>query len=145
MRAVLLIGLAGCLGPPSDPPAQPTVPDPPPPSMCQDDAVCSPKLCGRDWACHPASELHAAHVNWTIVGMPASATTCNPARQLAVAFKGPGRLYLEYAPVPCVEGRFTIDKLPISYDAAWLGDRGKPPQYSPLDPTTGEVTIDLGP
>src|SRR5512140_1252468 len=84
---------------------------------CQSDSACSGgDVCARSGACLPPSQVHPVHVTWTLRGMPADRTTCGATLDLQIGFgMDAGIDVLQYAPVPCIEGKFTVDKLPNWY------------------------------
>ena len=47
-----------------------------------------------------------------------------------------------FSPVPCVEGRFTVDKLPNNYTTVRLR-HGSTWQTAAIDPMTGDAVFDL--
>ena len=121
MRGLLVIvvvagvaaGVASCGGGPDSTSSQ---------YGCVKDSTCpSGEVCARSDDCYVPSELRAVHVSWTVGGMPASATTCSGVSQLQISFNGGGGGNLAFAPVPCEEGKFSIDKLPKSYSHVMLG------------------------
>jgi hypothetical protein len=112
---------------------------------CQRDSACATgELCTRSGACLPASEVRAIHVTWTLSGQPADANTCRVEPRLRInihASIDSGRV--SYAPVPCVAGKFTVDKLPRSFDQVELGrERGDAPRSAMID-AAGEAALDL--
>ena len=112
---------------------------------CQRDSACATgELCTRSGACLPASEVRAIHVTWTLSGQPADANTCRVEPRLRInihASTDRGRV--SYAPVPCVAGKFTVDKLPRSFNQVELGrERGDAPRSAMID-TAGDAAIDL--
>jgi hypothetical protein len=141
---------AGCSDPDPYPPGfggpgQPLAPGDG--AFCQSDADCfSGQQCARINYCFATSELRAVHVAWTIDGMPAGSDTCTPHPDLELSFLsgqfGPGS-DVTFAPVPCVEGKFTIDKLPLSYNLIGLGDQDLGFVSASVDDTTGDATVDL--
>lgn len=116
-------------------------------TRCNFDSNCDPGLsCARNHSCTPPDELRTVHALWTLRGMPASTATCGAAPSLTITFVPPGGFgeRMSYSPVPCVEGAFTIDKLPTSYDLVELVTvSGGPPQSANVDPMTGEAKLDL--
>ncbi len=85
---------------------------------CHVDSECGGGLvCARTGACASASSVHVIHVSWTVNARPASTETCVNAPDLELTFSEPyGELgTFGFAPVPCVEGKFTIDKMPLGY------------------------------
>lgn len=114
MRAALLVGLmlAAC-GAAGDDAAG-----------CED--ACGAGLeCTRAGACLPPSEIRAVHVTWTVYAHPAGDDTCTTAPQLWVkAVSSATSAAIGFAPVPCSEGAFTIDKLDLGYDNVEIGIDG---------------------
>jgi len=92
-------------------------------AWCEQDTDCagSGQVCARDGECLAAADVRVIHVSWTVSGQPASATTCTAAPDLMLTFSiedyGNSNEYdFGFAPVPCAEGKFTIDKMPTSYE-----------------------------
>src|SRR5690348_5055460 len=105
---------------------------------CSDSSCGAGSVCARTHACLPADQVRTVHAQWTVRGMAASSDACAAVPDLLIAFAqstAPG-LRLSYAPVPCVEGKFTIDKLPTTYDRVELGrESGGAPQVATVDAT----------
>jgi hypothetical protein len=74
----------------------------------------------------------------------ADSTTCAHAPELDITFSGGGGRF-GFSPVPCVEGLFTVDKLPISYGTVSLVSSStlSGGVSAAIDRTTGEATLDL--
>lgn len=92
-------------------------------TYCTTDADCnydggSDYVCARDEECLLPSEIRTVHVNWTVSGQPASATSCTNAPDLQLFFGESAGDEWEwgFAPVPCAEGVFTIDKMPTYFE-----------------------------
>lgn len=122
---------------------------PPPEYGCKADSDCGTnQVCARTFECMAASEVRIIHVNWTLLGQPASASSCSTSQKLQIGFYSynAGTSYPDwgYAPVPCVQGKFTIDKFPTRYTEASLGriDSVDTPTAGTFD-ATGNVSIDL--
>jgi hypothetical protein len=114
-------------------------------NSCSDDAPCpSGEACSRLGQCYPPEQLRYVSVNWTMNGMPASADTCASLPTFTLALSDAGAAPLAWAPVPCAEGKFTVDKMPIWYDTAAIEDLMSGSQVSAVfDRTTGEAMIDV--
>ena len=142
MRGVLLVLLAGCTSP-GDPGAGG------PDGRCESDDQCGGDVCARNGVCLPASEIRPIHVTWTLQGMPASQTTCASSPDLEIDFYTPTGGYggyggyIGFAPVPCEEGAFSIDKLPTSFTVVQLGQQRYNGEAAMLDAATGSAAIDL--
>jgi hypothetical protein len=147
MRFVLLALLVGCMPPPDPQPIDPpgwsnpggTV------SGCTQDAQCfGGNVCARTGGCVAPSDVRAVHVTWTLTGQPASAASCTNAPNLVIHFvEGNDGEWIDFSPVPCSEGKFTVDKLPSWFTRVTLkkeSDTTK--QASDID-TTGNATLDL--
>src|SRR5262249_32050475 len=109
-------------------------------------ACGSGNVCARTGACLPASQVYAAHVTWTLQGMPAGQATCEAALDLEIGFyRDSGIADLGYAPVPCIEGKFSIDKLPTSDTHVRLGRATADHawQFTAIDAVTGDAMLDL--
>jgi hypothetical protein len=84
---------------------------------CQTDHDCNGLTCTRDGECLPAAQIRQVKVTWTIGGAAASATTCAPEPSFTLRFTDSiTNTTFGYEPVPCMEGQFTIDKIPTEYD-----------------------------
>lgn len=118
----LVLALGACTPQPQAFEATPPPGDPEPGDACGSDADCASGLvCARTEWCLPAAAVQAIHVSWTISGQPAGSASCTAAPDLQILFGVADGLYdWGYAPVPCVEGKFSIDKMPISYTAVAL-------------------------
>jgi hypothetical protein len=140
MRGVVLLLLASCTGGPHA--------DVDEFGRCLGDTACADgEICARNGACYPPSEVRAVSVTWTIGGMAADPVTCGASPDLFIAFssgRGGGFDHLEFSPVPCRAGRFSIDKLPTEFTSVQLGGtRGRIGQHAQLDAATGEAALDL--
>jgi hypothetical protein len=101
-------------------------------------------VCARDGECLPASSVRFIHVNWTLHGQPAGGAICQSSPDLLIEFYSAGNTdQLGYAPVPCAEGKFTVDKLPTWYTRVELGRDSDVGTSAPIDASTGNATIDL--
>jgi len=150
MRALLVVLVAGCVvqGTPRSGDPGWSFPGDTGRDPCQSDGDCAGgDVCARDGGCWAPSEVRAVHVTWMLGGMPASTTTCASAVDLQIGFYAPGSNASElgYAPVPCVQGKFSVDKLPVAYTRVRLGrassDHGW--ESAAFDGATGEATLDL--
>jgi hypothetical protein len=126
---------------------------------CQQDSDCNGtsgsdagsgngEVCARDGQCVPASEVQTVHTVWTVGGQPASTATCANNADLEIDFSSTTGFGYGYAPVPCVEGEFTVDKIETYYDYVQLGPDGDSEAGSgaaiPNAPSTGgAVTVSL--
>ncbi len=113
---------------------------------CTQDSDCGTgNVCARDGGCYLPSQVRSAAVLWTLQHQPASTTTCASSPDLQLDFiDESGRPGCGFAPVPCVEGRFSIDKLPTFYVGAQLGTTSSPGAVQgSLDPASGQLTLDL--
>lgn len=113
MRALLVLAIVGC----SDPYGSS--------QYCVMDSDCGGDVCGRDQFCHAASELRGVKVTWTVNGGQANETTCAPSPDLYLEFDSdyPGNAF-GYAPVPCMQGQFFIDKIPTFYNQVQISVDG---------------------
>jgi len=84
---------------------------------CQNDGDCAGNVCGRDDFCYPASELREVKTMWTIRGMTADPITCRGSSDLMIGFTGQTEESIAYAPVPCENGQWLMDKLPRTFTA----------------------------
>jgi hypothetical protein len=154
--ALALLLFAGCIqqttsdpGPGPDPGGWGTGPGGTggtPGTWCQADADCGGGgfVCARDGECLTSSQVRTVHVTWTLQGSAASAATCAAAPDLDITFIDTSDSQFGFSPVPCVEGKFTIDKLPTRYIEAALartGDGGG--GASGVFASDGTVPLDL--
>lgn len=147
MRGVLLLLLAGCTSA-CNLSRQTDIDDVDEFGRCRSDTACDgDEVCARNGACYPEAQVRSITVTWTVGGSPADAVTCARAPDLRIGFDGPGRAtfnHIEFAPVPCRAGRFSIDKLPIDFTTVHLGNqRAGDGQRAQLDAVTGATAIDL--
>jgi hypothetical protein len=145
-RGLLLVLLPSCTWSSTDG-GDPTDPDRPVRGhggSCQADRECSSgELCARTGSCLPASQIYAVHVNWTVRGMAASEAACSPSPDLEIDFRASDSdARLGYAPVPCVEGRFTVDKLPTKFTIVRLR-HGSTWETATIDAASGDAVFDL--
>ncbi|MFT3700465.1 MAG: hypothetical protein QM831_45395 [Kofleriaceae bacterium] len=134
MRAVLLVMIVGCGSGPYDHG-----------DYCGSDADCGGQVCGRDEFCHDASELRGVRVMWTVNGGEANATSCAPNPDFYLEFDtGDSYNYFGYAPVPCMQGSFFIDKIPNYYNSVLISlDNGRTyDQQQPID-SSGTASFNL--
>jgi hypothetical protein len=99
---------------------------------CGSDSDCINELgsgyvCARDEECQLASDVRTVHITWTIMGSAAGSDTCSSSPDLELLFNQTGDLsgtnyQFGFAPVPCAEGEFSIDKLPDYYAYVGLFD-----------------------
>jgi hypothetical protein len=123
---------------------------------CHQDSDCGPTfpgdagsnglVCARDGECLASTAVRIIHVTWTLEGQAASTATCATAPPLELAFADPaGGSQFGFAPVPCMEGKFTVDKMPIIYTSVSMGSEynyGDGGAKGTFD-ATGAVALDL--
>ena len=111
---------------------------------CVRDDQCGDDLCARSGECLSSSNLRQLTVKWTVNGASASASTCTVHPDLFVQFDGPD--YgdtLRFAPVPCSQGSFFVDKLPKRYLQVELGVENTTGDVTSIDTGTGQAQFDL--
>lgn len=150
--APLVVLFAGCI-PPAEPPPAPddygyddggwTGTGGDPVSGCHQDTECGSQICARDGECYPAASIRPVTTTWTIGGEPASVTSCATHPNLYIHFETSNGASFGFAPVPCRNGKFTIDKLATSYTRVELGGDGGGVGTSASITTEGSATIDL--
>ncbi len=113
---------------------------------CEQDSDCGggTQVCARDGECLDSSQVIEVHVSWTISRAPASSETCASSPDLQLSFLSDQGDEFGFAPVPCVEGKFTFQMLPscntlVPIPPAHQTDPGAP---APID-DSGDVAIDL--
>ncbi len=112
---------------------------------CRQDTDCSTCfVCARDGECIAAADAHAIRISWTMKSAEPDATTCTAQPTLALTFtESASGDWTGFAPVPCSEGKFSIDKFPKRFDQVMLS-----PAWGVDGPTTefgsdGTATLDL--
>ena len=143
MRGLLLVLLVGCTISPGDSGTF----DPGAGQECRSDSACSNgDVCTRTSVCLPPSQVRAVHAMWTLSGEPASELSCSDAPDLKIKLHASTTdARLEFVPVPCVAGKFSVDKLPRSFDRVELGpaDSSNGWRSASFDAVTGEAFLDL--
>jgi len=116
--AFFLLVLAGCSQSPS--PSSTA-------GACDSDSDCIGGVCARSGECAAVTEIQTVHVHWLIAGKPADASTCDAYPNLTVEFlTSPppnNEPLLSFAPVPCIEGEFTADRIPTWFWIAGVRNR----------------------
>lgn len=113
---------------------------------CMADADCpTGNVCARTFECLPSDEVRVVHIAWTLEGQPANQTSCSSSPDLEVDFDFGGGAWWGWAPVPCAEGVFTIDKMPTVDNEVSISLAEDQSTQTPglIDATTGKVTVDL--
>jgi hypothetical protein len=115
-------------------------------SECNTDSQCGDDVCARSGECLARSNVRGVTVKWTVDGATAGATSCTAHPDLYIQFDGAD--YgdtLRFAPVPCREGRFFVDKLPTRYRQVELGVEGSAGagDVSSIDAATAQAQLDL--
>ncbi|MGN6110722.1 MAG: hypothetical protein ACTHU0_36805 [Kofleriaceae bacterium] len=112
---------------------------------CFVDRECaSGEICARDGQCAAPSAVREVKAVWTMHGLPANKATCADHRELYIMFEGsnPGE-DLGFAPVPCENGQFFIDRLPTSYHRVEIGqEHGSGVAFGTID-AAGQAILDL--
>jgi hypothetical protein len=113
---------------------------------CEHDTDCgSSFVCARDGECLSSTQVKTIHVTWTVSAQPASADTCTSMPHLDLTFFDTANDEFGFSPVPCAEGKFTIDKLPSWYGSVELsrtGDYGAGGASGTFD-ASGTAALDL--
>lgn len=111
---------------------------------CQLDSDCSgSEVCARDEMCAAASQVRSVTATWTIRGAAASVASCGTHPDLYISFIGnDSGDTLGYAPVPCKNGQFTVDKLPTRFRQVELGVEGGVSDTRTID-ASGTAVLDL--
>jgi hypothetical protein len=113
---------------------------------CQADTDCpASEECTRTSECLPAADVRSDVINWTVNAMPANATTCGTLTGFSLTFADHGIGATTFEPVPCAEGKFSIDKVDAAYDSVYLQDSaGAGTTWQGLiDQATGIANIDI--
>jgi len=136
-RALAFVFLVGCAGSSNEPPGLGG------PGDCSVLGCDADQVCTREGACLPPDQVRAVHVTWTVSGAAASATSCAGALDLELGLQGRGVGGFSFAPVPCVEGAFTVDRLSKAYDRVELGrEQSRDVQTASID-ATGDAALNL--
>jgi hypothetical protein len=102
-------------------------------------------VCARDGECLSSSQIYTVHVTWTVNAAPASAAACAGVPDLKLYFDSLSATKLfSYSPVACMEGEFTVDKLPKIYNYAFFQIDGAYDVGNYIDATTGTLALDVG-
>ena len=115
---------------------------------CAGDADCD-EICARTGECIAADSAIEVVVEWTVAGAVPTAASCQPAAELEVVFYAGQEEATSFAPIPCMLGRTTYDKMPprldrvelIAYDDGGAVLDSGSGAIEPAGTTT--VTIDL--
>jgi hypothetical protein len=114
---------------------------------CHQDSDCgggSTVVCARDGECLASSQVKTVHVTWTLKGAAAGAITCAASSDLDLTFAAGAGDQFGFSPVPCAEGKFTVDKLPTWYTEVELSRTGdQRGGASGLFDATGTAALDL--
>jgi hypothetical protein len=132
--STLVATMSGCSLSPSDSPE------------CTNDSQCGDDVCARTGECMGRTAVHSMTIQWTVNGSTAaSASECVDHPNLFLQFDGSD--YgdsIQFSPVVCTEGQFTIDKLPARYQKVQVGVEGL---GGPIDEsmfgTNSRVVFDL--
>lgn len=113
---------------------------------CITDFDCAPDVCARDKACHPAAEVREVKAVWTLQGQKASDATCAGTPDFYIRFRTTSKAdSIGFSPVPCNNGQFLMDKLPLTFIKVELGiDNGDGfgTQVKTID-SNGVATFDM--
>ena len=110
---------------------------------CRMDSECGAQVCARNGNCYPATSIRAVVTTWTVGGEVASVASCTGHPDLSIRFATTSGDSFGFAPVPCRNGKFTIDKLPTSYTRVELAVDGASYATSASITSTGDAMIDL--
>ena len=113
---------------------------------CTTDANCSAGVCARTQECLPPAAVQKVQVLWTVGRRAPDASSCANGPDVWIEFDteldqpatGDG---VTFGPMPCVLGKFTVDKLPRRFLIAGVRNR-ETGMWVPLD-ATGTAMIDL--
>jgi hypothetical protein len=113
---------------------------------CETDTDCGGgQICARDMECIAPGDTRGVKATWTIGGAAADATTCASMPNFYINFYGADpQDAFGFAPVPCMQGQFFIDKLPTRFDQVELGADGKFDLVRRVD-ASGMTAFDLSP
>jgi hypothetical protein len=129
----LMAGLAGCSLTPGGSGGE-----------CQNDSQCGDDVCARSGECLALSGIREVTIKWTVNGVAPDPSSCTTHPDLFVQFDGAD--YgdtLRFAPVPCRQGSFFVDKLPKRYVQVELGSEGSVGDVSTIDAATAQAQFDL--
>lgn len=111
---------------------------------CKRDADCADaEVCARDSQCAALADVRQIEATWTIRGAAATTTTCGTHPDLYISFIGnDSGDTLGFAPVPCMNGQFIVDKLPTRFRQVELGVEGGTRDVKTVS-AAGTVALDL--
>lgn len=114
-------------------------------SECNSDSQCGDDVCARSGECIAHANVRSVTVKWTVDGVAAATDSCAAHPDLFLQFDGTE--YgdsLRFAPVPCKEGSFFVDKLPTRYGQVELGVEGRgADDVARIDAATAQAQLDL--
>jgi len=152
MRIALALVLAcGCIAPP---PPEPDPYEPPyddgwtrpggtPITGCRQDSECGAQTCARDGECYPAASVRSVTTTWTVDGEVASTTSCAGHPNLYIHFQTLAGDSFGFAPVPCKNGKFFVDKIATSFTRVEMGIDGASSGNVATISSDGTAVIDL--
>jgi hypothetical protein len=113
---------------------------------CETDTDCGGgQICARDMECIAPGDTRGVKATWTIGGAAADATSCAAMPNFYINFYGADpQDAFGFAPVPCMQGQFFIDKLPTRFDQVELGADGRFDLVHQVD-GSGMAAFDLSP
>jgi len=91
-------------------------------SDCLGDRDCDGLVCTRVGECAGPENIYSLRIEWTVHGRTTDdLAACADVGELELAIEDPttGDVHA-VRPVPCASGRFTFDKLPLSYTEVTL-------------------------
>lgn len=91
-------------------------------SDCLSDRDCSGQVCTRVGECASESGIYSLRIEWTVHGRTTDdVAACADVGELELAIEDATRGDVHAVrPVPCATGRFTFDKLPLSFTEVTL-------------------------
>jgi len=107
-----------------------------------DEECSSGSVCARDDQCWPAAEVRSVRTTWTVRGQPATEATCSRFPDLHIIYESRDD-DLGFSPVPCAQGLFNIDKLPVPFTRVELGVDDTSSWTTTTIGSSGQVVIDL--
>jgi hypothetical protein len=113
-------------------------------SECIKDSQCGDDVCARSGECMAQSSVRELTIKWTVNGVVADTSSCTTHPDLFIQFDGPD--YgdtLRFAPVPCRQGTFHVDKLPKRYLQVELGSEGGAGDTTAIEPGVAQAQFDL--
>ena len=111
---------------------------------CTQDSDChSGSACTRAGQCFPQDQIRSVAVVWTVNGQPAGTDSCGTHPSFTLQFDSDSGYGYGYAPVPCVAGKFSVDKIATIINFVEMFDDTGGGGAGPIIDATNQASLDL--